>query len=62
MDCGPSGSVIHGILQTGILEQVARPSSRDLLDLAIKPASLTSPALAGGFFTTRVSWEALLLA
>ena len=25
----------------------------------IKPMSLTSPALAGKFFTTRVTWEAL---
>ena len=25
----------------------------------IKPASLTSPALAGGFFTTSATWEAL---
>ena len=32
-------------------------SSRDLPDPGIKPVSLTSPALAGGFFTTS-SWEA----
>ena len=25
----------------------------------IEPASLTSPALAGGFFITRAAWEAL---
>ena len=30
------------------------PSSRDLSDLGTEPASLMSPALAGGFFTTRV--------
>ena len=29
---------------------------RYLLDLGIKPASLVSPALAGGFFTTS-AWE-----
>ena len=51
----PSSSV-HGILQTRILEWVARPSSRDLSDPGIKPASLMSPALAGEFFT----WEAPL--
>ena len=28
------------------------PSPEDLLDLGIEPASLTSPALAGRFFTT----------
>ena len=33
-------------------------SPGDLLDSGIKPVSLTSPALAGGFFTTSTSWEA----
>ena len=31
----------------------------DLPDPGIKPASLVSPALAGGFFTTSSTWEAL---
>ena len=31
----------------------------DLPDPGIKPASLMSPALAGGFFTTSATWEAL---
>ena len=31
----------------------------DLLDPGIKPKSLASPALAGGFFTTSTAWEAL---
>ena len=30
----------------------------DLLDPGIKPASLTSPALAGRFFTISTTWEA----
>ena len=30
----------------------------DLLDLGIKPASLASPALAGRFFTTSITWDA----
>ena len=34
------------------------PSSEDLPDPAIKPASLTFPALAGAFFTTSATWEA----
>ena len=29
----------------------------DLPDPRIKPMSLKSPALAGGFFTTRTTWE-----
>ena len=36
------------------------PPLGDLLDLEIKPASLASPALAGRFFTTCTTWEALL--
>ena len=36
------------------------PSPGDLLDPGIKPSSLTSPALAGGFFlTTSANWEVL---
>ena len=53
MGCGPSGSSVHGILQARILERVAVPSSRGFSWPDIKSASLTSPALAGGFFTTR---------
>ena len=35
------------------------PSSGDLPDHGIEPTSLTSPALAGGFFTTSTTWQAL---
>ena len=34
------------------------PPPGDLPDPGIKPASLMSPALAGGFFTTNATWEA----
>ena len=34
------------------------PSPGDLPDLGIKPMSLLSPALAGGFFTTSATQEA----
>ena len=37
------------------------PSARDLPDPGIEPASLMSPALAAGFFTTSATWEALRL-
>ena len=47
-----------GFIQARKLEWVAMPSSRDLPDPGIEPASLTSPALAGRFFTTRATWEA----
>ena len=36
------------------------PPLGDLPNLAIEPESLMSPALAGGFFTTRAAWEAQL--
>ena len=51
-------------LSTGFsraLEWVAVPSCRDLSDPGIKPASLTSPALAGSFITTRAIWEVYIL-
>ena len=51
----PSSSV-HGILQARILEW---PPPGDLPHPGIKPVSLKSPALAGGFFTTSPTWEAL---
>ena len=51
----PPGSSVHGILQTRIL---GCPPSGDPPDSGIKPASLTSPALADGFFTTSTIWEA----
>ena len=57
MDHSPPGSSIHGILQARILEWVACPPPGDLPDPGIKPASLMSPALAGGFFTTSATWE-----
>ena len=34
------------------------PPPGDLPDPGVKSASLTSPALAGGLFTTRATWEA----
>jgi len=35
------------------------PPPEDLPDPGIEHASLMSPALAGGFFTTSATWEAL---
>ena len=65
MDCSPPGSSVHGILWARILEWVAMPSfrvsSRPRDQTHFEPASLMSPALAGGFFTTSATWEAQLL-
>ena len=44
MDCSPSGSSVHGILQARILEWVAISFSGDLLDSGIKPRSLVLQA------------------
>ena len=47
------GLSVHGILEARILEWDAMSSPPgDLPDLIIKPQTLTSPALAGRFFTT----------
>ena len=46
------GFSIHGIFQARILEWVTMTPPGDLPHPGIEPSSLTSPALAGGFFTT----------
>ena len=52
IDGSPPGSPVPGILQARTLEWVAISYFRDLPNPGIKPVSLTSSALAGGFFTT----------
>ena len=47
-----------GILQARILNGLPCPPPGDLLDPGIEPASLASPALAGGLFITSTTWEA----
>ena len=49
MDCSPPGSSVHGILQARTLEWLPFPPPGDRPNPGIEP---TSPALAGGFFTT----------
>ena len=57
VDCSPPGSSVHAILRTRLLEWLVMPSP----DPGIELASPKSPALAGGFFTTSATWEALIL-
>ena len=57
-DCRLPGSSVHGILQEKILEWVAMPSSITSSKHRDGNRSLTSPALAGGFFATSATWEA----
>ena len=48
------------MLQARMLEWVLYPPPEDLPHPGAEPVSLTSLALAGGFFTTSATWEALL--
>ena len=52
MDCSPPGSFVCGVLQVRILEWLPFPSPVDVHNPGIKPMSLVSSPLAGGFFTT----------
>ena len=52
VDCILPGAFVHRIFQARILEWVATPTPGDLPHSGIEPASLPSPALASGFFTT----------
>ena len=56
--CSPPGSSAHGVLQARTLEWVSVSFSRGPSWPRMEPASLRSPAWAGGFFTTSTTWEA----
>ena len=58
MGRSPLRSSVHGISQARRLEWVAVFFSRDLPDAGME---LTSPALAGGFFTAEPSGAPVLL-
>ena len=47
-----------GLSRQGYWSGLPFPPPGDLRDPGTEPASLMSPALAGRFFTTRVTWEA----
>ena len=57
MDCILPGSRVHGIPSKNAGMGCHALLQRNLPDLGIKPASLTSPALAGRLFTTSAAWE-----
>ena len=58
MDCSPSGSSVHGILQARILQWFAVPSSRGSSLPSNQTCISVSPALAGEFFIISATWEA----
>ena len=55
--CSPPGSSVHGISWQEYWSGLPFPPPGDLPNPGIKPKSLTSPALAGRFFTTSTNWE-----
>ena len=57
MNCSLPGSSVYGIFKARILERVAVSYSR--VSSQPRDESLVSPALAGRFFTTSATWEAL---
>ena len=60
MDSSPPGSSAMGYSRQEYWNGLPCPSW-DLPDAGIKPASLMSSALAGGFFITSATWEALYI-
>ena len=64
MDCSPPGSSVRGDSPgkiTGVGSHAVLKSSLPSFrgsSLGIEPASLKSPKLAGGFFSTSTTWEA----
>ena len=58
MDCSPPGSSVHGLSRWEYWRGLLCPSPGDLPNLGIEPSSLMYPAQAGGFLTTRATWEA----
>ena len=57
-DCNPPGSSAHGIFRQEYRNRLPSPPPGDLPDLRTEPTLLASPAVAGRFFTTSVTWEA----
>ena len=53
IDDSPPGSSVHGFPRQEYWGGLPFPSPRDLPDPGIKPKSSASPALIGGFFTTK---------
>ena len=55
---GTLGPPVHGFSRQEYWSGLPCPPPRDLPHPGIEPVSLTSPALAGGFFTTSATWKA----
>ena len=60
MDYSSPGSSVMGYSRQEYWSGLPFPPLGDIPDPGIEPASLVSPALAGGFFTTSTTWEATM--
>ena len=58
MDCSLPDSSVYGILQARILEWVAMALLQQIFPTQGSNPHLMSPVLAGGFFTTSITWKA----
>ena len=58
MDCSPPAPLSMELYRQEYWSGLPFPSPGDLPKPEIKPAFLTSPALARVFFTTSANWEA----
>ena len=58
MNCSSPSSSVHEIFQERIWEWDPWPPPGDLRNPGTEHMSLTSPALAGGFYTRSATWEA----
>ena len=58
MDCTRQAPLSMGFSRQEYWSGLLCPPPGHLPNLGIEPASLMSPALAGGFFTTGASWDA----
>ena len=61
MDHIPPGFLSMGFSKQEHWSGLPCPPPGDLPDSGIEPKSLMSPASAGGFFTSSVTWEALVI-
>ena len=57
MDCSPPATLSMGFSRWEYWSALPCPPPGDLPNPGIKPASLMSPALGGGFFTISATWE-----
>ena len=61
VDYRPPGSPVNAIHRPEYWSWLPFPSPGNLPSQEIELMSLTSPALADGFFTTSIAWEAHIL-